>query len=133
MSWNITLRVINKSWTLSLIRSRPKFTEFGGNKYRLARPVTLPIFVPLRQEVYEIAAVENFCSRKSGPWPNFTKIADLLLRTNAPHRTKFHRTWPNDVRSRKALQFLHSVFWRPGVPPTKVHKIRGTSANWPDP
>ena len=39
----------------------PKFTKFG-EKCRLARPITLPNFVALRQKVCDISAVEKFCS-----------------------------------------------------------------------
>ena len=37
----------------------------SGNKCRLARPLTLPNFVALQQEICEISAVKNLCSRKS--------------------------------------------------------------------
>jgi len=39
----------------------------SGNNCWLARPITVPIFVTLRQKVCEVSAVENLCSRKSGP------------------------------------------------------------------
>jgi len=42
----------------------------SGNKCRLAKPLTLPNFVELRQKVCEISAVENFCSPEM-----FIKIA----------------------------------------------------------
>jgi len=44
----------------------------SGNKCRLARPLMVPNFVTLRQEVCKISTVENLCSRKNGP--KFTKI-----------------------------------------------------------
>ena len=83
-------------------RNRPKFTKFG-NKYQLARPITPPNFVTLRQKVCEIFTVENFCSRKSRP--KFTKIGDDLPCTNAPHCAKFHRARPNDVWEKRKKTF----------------------------
>ena len=51
---------------------RPLSSPNSGNKCLLARPLMLPNFVTLQQEVCEISAAENFCSRKSGP--KFAKI-----------------------------------------------------------
>jgi len=36
----------------------------SGTKCRLARPLVVPYFVTLRQEMCEISAVKNLCSRK---------------------------------------------------------------------
>jgi len=55
------------------IAERPdQSSRNSENKCRLARTLTLPIFVALRQKVCEKSAVENFCSQKSRP--KFTKF-----------------------------------------------------------
>jgi len=72
----------------------------SGKMCPLARPLTLPNFVALRQKLCEISAVENLCSRKSGP--NFTKIGDDLLLTNVPSSCKISlRSRPNGVREKR--------------------------------
>jgi len=94
--------------------AKPKFTKLG-NKCQLARSLMVQNFVTLLKELCEISTVENLCSRKSGP--KITKISQDLLRTNAPHCAKFHRTWPKDVWEKCYKIFLHpTVFWRPRGP-----------------
>jgi len=71
----------------------------------------LPNFVALRQELCKISAVENLCSRKSGP--KFTKTGDDQLRTNfiALGQTVYEKSI--------AIFLHHSIFWRlrgPSVP-----------------
>ena len=39
---------------------------------------------------------------------NFTKTGDDLLRTNVPHRAKFHRAAPNDEREMR-YNFLYTL------------------------
>ena len=51
-----------------------KFTKFGEENVHWPDFVTsMQNFAAIRQEVYEISAIENLCSPKSGP--KFTKIA----------------------------------------------------------
>jgi len=87
----------------------------SGNKTvdwpEVSDPLTLPNLVAIQQEVYEISAVENLCSQKSGP--KFIKIGEDLLRTNALHRVTFHRARPSDVQEKRYKIFTPSVFWRP--------------------
>ena len=58
----------------------------SGNKTvdwpEVSDPLTLPNLVAIQQEVYEISAVENLCSRKSGP--KFTTMGDYLLYAQMP-------------------------------------------------
>ena len=46
--------------------SRPRFTNFREH-VSIGQTLTVPNFVTLQQKMSEISAVENFCSRKSGP------------------------------------------------------------------
>ena len=73
----------------------------------------------------EISAVENLCSRKSGP--KFTKIGDDLLHTNAPYRAEFHRVWSNDVMFEKSVTnfFTHFSILAPhrGPPVSKFTSL----------
>jgi len=82
----------------------------------MARPLTLPNFVALRQQVCEVSAVENLSCWKSGS--NFIKMGDDLLGTNAPHRAKCYRAAAKRC-TRKALQIFYTLryFGAPGGPP----------------
>jgi len=87
----------------------------SGSKCRLARPLTVPNFVTLWQEVCEIPTVENLCSPKK--CIKISQIEDLL-HTNAPHHAKFHRARPIWVQERVTIFFLlPSVFWHSMGPP----------------
>jgi len=115
-------------------------------------PLAMPNFIELDQMMYKKSVRKNltlfnifekkFCLRKSRPkftqfWEQlsigktrvlpillwkFAKIGKDLLRTNAPHHAKFHRAWPQDVRTK--CNILHpSVFWGlMGIPWAKVHQ-----------
>jgi len=63
-------------------------------------------FAQHRPELKHETAVENLCSRKSGP--KFTKLPYDLLRANAPHCAKFPRARPNDVR-KKRYNFFYTL------------------------
>jgi len=89
-----------------LDRSSPN----SGYKCPLARPLTLPNFVTLRQNVCEISAAENFRFRISAP--KFSKIVDDLLRTNASRHAKFCLRSAKRYM-KKALQNISTPFSRP--------------------
>jgi len=58
--------------------------------------------VAIRQEVSEISAMENLCSRKNGP--KFTKVFQGMLLIKAPNQPKFcHKRLKNveDIRNQK--------------------------------
>ena len=43
------------------------WTRVGRRKHKFNQPLTLPNFIVLQHEVYEISVVEKFCPRKSRP------------------------------------------------------------------
>jgi len=66
LSINHFTSVSVKDWCMSLhciTVPGPKFTKFR-NKFRLARPPTLPNFVALWQIMCQISTVKNFCLEK---------------------------------------------------------------------
>jgi len=98
------------------------------NKCPLARSLTLPNLVAVRQEVCDICAVENLSSRKSGP--KFTNIADNLLGCCA----LIPLIVPNFIAlgqkrcTRKAFQFFKTLkyFGAPGGSPRRKFTILGS-------
>jgi len=99
--------------------SGSKFTKFGEKVSMGVTPKRCQIS-SRSNKVCEISTVENLCCRKSGP--KFTKITNDLLRTNAPHRTKFDRARPNNVRQKRYHFFTLQYFGAPGGRPwAKVH------------
>jgi len=96
----------------------------SGNKYPLLKPITMPNFIALRQELCKISAVNNLGSRKSGP--KFVKIGEDLLRTNAPHHVTFHRDAPGGPPGPKLTNLVCDVQQSPLFQPSKFQSVLKT-------
>jgi len=110
-----------KNWCISphgIVGFLDQSSPISGNRCRLARPLTPPNFVALRQEAWEISAVENFCRSKK-----WTKVHQNPLRP-ATHQSPSLRqisSLSTKRCARKTLQiFIHpSVFWLPRETPER--------------
>jgi len=96
----------------------------SGTKCQLARPLTMPNFVALRQEVCEISAVENFCFPKK--WTKFRQNPLKPVTHRCPSSCQISS---RSVKwcTRKALQFFthFSVLAPQGTAWARVHQ------SWP--
>jgi len=89
----------------------------SGKKCTLARPLSMHNFVAIRQEVSEIYAIKNSCSRKSGP--KFTKTLKTCYPLKIPIMPNFIKIGETMHLGEKRYKFFYILqyFGSPGEPP----------------